>query len=331
MALWGLPANRRRAPLAPGGEKLEAIPLRQKLEARWTSTLPLLWVAAGFFVLLNVVVYWALGLALQPMGGVLKAIDGMQQGDLSVRLPEFRQPEFARIAHSLNRLAESLGAERELEQNRQLTHLIQSHIEDERRSLARELHDELGQYVTAVKTFAVAIGNKTKDTMPEVEASAQTIVAAANHIYDGMHNIIRQLRPGALDDLGLTDTLRDAVSEWQTQNPQIRFGLEFSGDLGNLGETMNINLYRIVQESVTNALRYSGADELHIRLARTETGKIGLTVRDNGVGMNVCDVDQTRHFGLLGMRERVQALNGVFGVDSEVGQGVTIKVEIPDD
>jgi two-component system, NarL family, sensor histidine kinase UhpB len=404
------------------------------------------------------VLYWALGRALRPMNGVLTAINRMEQGDLSVRLPAFQLPEFHQIGQSFNRMAASLEtsteesrrlalvvkqtgdaimmhgldgnislwnpaaeklfgyaagdiigksavllmpegrehelkrnlltiaerklienvetqritrngrvldvvlsaaplidphedkvigeictmrdvterkrveqAERELEENRQLTQLIQHHIEDERRSLARELHDELGQYVTAVKTFAVAIGNKTKDTMPEIESSAQTIVAAANHIYDGMHNIIRQLRPGALDNLGLTETLRDAVSGWKTQNPQIKFSLKCSGELEQLGETMNINLYRIVQESVTNALRYSEAGEIHIRLARTKAGDISLNVQDNGVGMNMCNVDQTRHFGLLGMRERVQALNGVFSVNSELGQGVTIKVEIPHD
>lgn len=71
-------------------------------------------------------------------------------------MPEFHLPEFERIGHSLNRMAESLTAERQLEENRQLTHLIQEHIEEERRSLARELHDELGQYVTAIKTFALS-------------------------------------------------------------------------------------------------------------------------------------------------------------------------------
>ncbi|MFM9912493.1 MAG: PAS domain S-box protein [Methylophilaceae bacterium] len=422
----------------------------------WNGLVPLMWVAGGFFIFLNLVVYWVLGLALRPMGGVLKAINSMEQGNLSVRLPKFGLPEFHQIGQSFNRMAASLEtsteesrrlalvvkqtgdaimmhgldgnislwnpaaeklfgysaadiigksaallmpkgrehelkrnlvmiadrrqienvetqritrsgrvldvvlsasplidphenkvigeictmrdvterkrmeeAERELEENRQLTQLIQHHIEDERRSLARELHDELGQYVTAVKTFAVAIVNKTQEAMPEVSSSAQTIVAAANHIYDGMHNIIRQLRPGALDNLGLTETLRDAVAGWQAQNPQMKFMLEFVGELDNLGETININLYRIVQESVTNAVRYSEASELHIQLVRTAAGNISLTVQDNGVGMNMGDVDQTQHFGLLGMRERVQALNGVFSVDSELGHGVTIKVEIP--
>lgn len=220
-------------------------------------------------------------------------------------------------------------AERKLEENRQLTQLIQSHIEEERRSLARELHDELGQYVTAIKTFAVAISNKARGQLPEIEGAAQTIAAAANHIYDGMHNIIRQLRPGALDNLGLLETLRDAVTNWQGQYPAIDFTLEFSGKLGDLGEMLNINLYRIVQESITNALRYAEATAIAIKLERLPSGEVQLTVSDNGAGMNICNVDQNKHFGLLGMRERVQSLHGRFEVESELGRGVNVKVMIP--
>jgi PAS domain S-box-containing protein len=219
-------------------------------------------------------------------------------------------------------------AERRLEESRQFTHLIQLHIEEERRNLARELHDELGQYVTAIKTFAVAIGNKAREQMPDVEANARTIVAAAEHIYDGMHNIIRQLRPGALDNLGLKETLRDAVTEWQRQNSDLRFSLEFSGDLGHLDETLNINLYRIVQEAVTNAIRYSEANAVDIALMQ-DGEDVYLTVQDNGVGMNLCHVDQSRHFGLLGMRERVQGLRGQFELDSQLGEGTCIRVRVP--
>ena len=220
-------------------------------------------------------------------------------------------------------------AERKLEENRQLTHLIQRHIEEERRNLARELHDELGQYVTAIKTFAVAIGNKTRAQMPDVESNSKTIVAAAEHIYDGMHNIIRQLRPGALDNLGLKETLRDAVAEWQRQHPDMRFTLNFSGELGRLGETLSINLYRIVQEAVTNALRYAEATRVDIALLQDENGDLNLTIQDNGIGMNLCMVDQSRHFGLLGMRERVQGLHGQFELDSQMEEGTTIRVRVP--
>ena len=220
-------------------------------------------------------------------------------------------------------------AERELEENRQLTQLIQGHIEEERRFLARELHDELGQYVTAIKTFAVAIANKAGESLPEFRSHAQTIAAAANHIYDGMHNIIRQLRPGSLDNLGLQETLKDSVMEWKKQHPTIAFELRLSGALEGLGESLNINLYRIVQESVTNALRYAEATNITITLERLPDHPLSLQISDNGVGMEVCHIDARHHFGLLGMRERVQAMSGKFEVISEMNKGTTIKVDIP--
>jgi two-component system, NarL family, sensor histidine kinase UhpB len=297
----------------------------------WRKLKTLLWVGVGFFVLLNFAVYWMLGHWLQPLKPMLKAINSMEHGDLSVRLPSFDLPEFDLIGHSLNRMAESLTAERELEENRQLTALIQSHIEDERRSLARELHDELGQYVTAIKTFAVTIANKTEKKAPDISGYAQTIVAAANHIYDGMHNIIRQLRPGSLDNLGLAETLKDAVNNVQAQQPNLKINLDLSGKLEGLGESLNINIYRIVQEAMNNAIKHAQAKNIDISLSTTQTGDLQLTIKDDGIGMNVHDVDQSNHFGLLGMRERVQSFGGSFNIDSELNSsaGTTIYINIP--
>jgi two-component system sensor histidine kinase UhpB len=296
----------------------------------WAGFSQLMWVGLAFFVLLNVMVYMLLSHSLRPVKSILKSINRMEKSDLTVRLPAFKIPEFDRIGHSLNRMAESLAAERQLEENRQLTQLIQSHIEDERRSLARELHDELGQYVTAIKTFAVAIANKTKEKSPDISNNAQVIVSAANQIYDGMHNIVRKLRPGALDNLGLSETLRDAVNYWQNLHPEMTINLSLQGNPDKLGETLNINIYRIVQEAINNALKHAKANIIDIKLAvLADTSNIVLTIKDNGVGMNLGMVDQTQHFGLLGMRERVQGFHGTFRLDSEPNQGTTLCINIP--
>ncbi len=295
----------------------------------WNSLQQIMWIGLSFFIVLNVVVYWMLGHWLKPLQPILGAINRMERGNLNTRLPEFDLPEFEKIGHSLNRMAESLAAERQLEESRQLTHLIQSHIEEERRSLARELHDELGQYVTAIKTFAVAIVNRSKNGAPDIEASAKTIVAAANHIYDGMHDIIRQLRPGSLDNLGLAETLSDAVNVVQQQHPELKINLVMAGKVDRLGETLNINIYRIVQEALNNAIKHAEANLLEIKLSTTETGDLQLAIHDDGKGMDINAVDQTNHFGLLGMRERVQALHGSFNVDSKAGQGTAIYINIP--
>lgn len=301
----------------------------------WSGFSQLIWVGLVFFLALNMMVYLLLSYSLKPINRILDAINRIEQGDLTTRLQAINLPEFDRIGCSLNRMAESLTAERQLEENRQLTHLIQEHIEDERRSLARELHDELGQYVTAIKTFAVGIANKAKLNstgagMAEIESSAQIIVSAANQIYDGMHSIVRQLRPGSLDNLGLAETLKDMVSGYQTQHPELNVQLHLSGNLAGLGETISINLYRIVQESLNNALKYAQATMIDIRLTKAVEGELQLSIKDNGIGMDIAAVDQTSHFGLLGMRERVQALHGSFNVESVPNQGTAIYVYIPD-
>ena len=294
----------------------------------WSGFRQLMWVGLFFFVLLNLMVYALLSHSLRPIKPILTSINRMERGDLSTRLPTFTLPEFNRIGHSLNRMAESLAMERQLEENRQLTQLIQTHIEDERRSLARELHDELGQYVTAIKTFAVAIANKAKDKSPDIAANAQTIVGAANQIYEGMHSIIRQLRPGALDNLGLSETLRDAMHYWQTLHANVRFELKLNGQLDDLGESLNINVYRIVQESINNALKHAQAKSIEVSLTLLEN-ELQLLIKDDGVGMNLASVDQSQHFGLLGIRERVQGFHGSFSLLSEPNRGTAIHINIP--
>ena len=294
----------------------------------WSGFRQLMWVGLFFFVMLNLMVYALLSHSLKPIKPILTSINRMERGDLSTRLPTFTLPEFNRIGHSLNRMAESLAMERQLEENRQLTQLIQNHIEDERRSLARELHDELGQYVTAIKTFAVAIANKAKDKSPDIAANAQTIVGAANQIYEGMHSIIRQLRPGALDNLGLSETLRDAMHYWQTLHASVRFELKLNGQLDDLGESLNINVYRIVQESINNALKHAQAKNIEVSLTLLEN-ELQLLIKDDGVGMNLASVDQSQHFGLLGIRERVQGFHGSFSLLSEPNRGTAIHINIP--
>ena len=216
-----------------------------------------------------------------------------------------------------------------LEENRKFTQLIQSHIEDERRSLARELHDELGQYVSAIKIFASNISNKAKKISPEIEKNADSVISAANQIYDGMHSIIKQLRPGALDNLGLAETLKDTVNTWQKQYEHLKIHLFIKGDLNHLNETLNINFYRIIQEAMNNALKHSQAKTIKINLVLNKKGFLELNFSDDGQGMELKKIDQTKNFGILGMQERIQSLNGSFELISKKNQGTQILISVP--
>jgi hypothetical protein len=218
------------------------------------------------------------------------------------------------------------------------TRLLAKHMgevqENERRYLARELHDELGQCLTAIKTDAVLIRNRTQDTEPKIHASAQAIIDVASHIYDVVHNMITRLRPSPLDDLGLKPTLEGSIDTWRQRQPDIRFNLSFEGDLDNLNEATNMTVFRVVQESITNAVRHAEATTMTISVINqlnqeTQRHELTLLISDDGKGMEVNDFHSDVDFGLLGMRERAHSMGGTFTLTSALGQGVTIRITIP--
>ena len=200
-------------------------------------------------------------------------------------------------------------------------------MEDERKSLARELHDELGQYVSAIKIFAQNIANRSKGKDKDIEISASSVTSAANQIYDGMHNIIRQLRPGSLDNLGLSETIKDEMNKWQSQHPSLKVDL-IKGDIDDMGEVVNINIYRIIQEAMNNALKHSQADKVQIELKNINS-KLIIKFDDNGVGFDTSILSKTKQFGLVGIKERVNYLSGTFSLKSMIKKGTSLKVEIP--
>ncbi len=425
-------------------------------ELKWLGGL-----LVAFFVLLNLVVFWLLGRAMQPLGGILKGLSEMEQGRFSVRLPDYDLPEFASISHTFNRMAQALedsmmenrrlalvaqqssdaiiihdlsgrvsfwnaaaermfgyqaneilgrsatkiapperqselretleairrrkrvehfetqrltksgervdvalsaaplvdpatdevigeicamrdmtehkrmqATEQELERNRRLTQLIQSKLEEERRNIARELHDELGQCVTAIKTVGTAIANRRDETSEETRKNAGTIVSVASHIYDVVHGIIRQLRPSALDHLGLREALRDAVAVFQSRHPELAVSINMGEEIDGFGESINITVYRIVQECLTNVARHAEATQAVISVSRIKDPGCGealeLRVKDNGKGLDdQVDLSGSRRFGLMGMRERVQAFGGNLEISGGPGQGVLVKAVIP--
>lgn len=297
----------------------------------WDDMQRLVWIGLGFFVAVNVLVFWLLGRALRPIGAVLSALGEMERGRLSTRLPPFGLPEFSAISQGFNRMAEALergmAEHRQLEQKRLLTQLIQERVEEERRKLARELHDELGQCITGVKTIAQSLANRASEDLPEIRSGAQAIVGVAGRMYDAVHDIIRKLRPSVLDNLGLAAALREEVRTVQARHPELAVRLDLDGDLEGLGETRNITIYRVVQEGLTNVLRHAQARDAVVRVARTP-GAVQVSVEDNGRGMGPGGAGGYQ-FGLLGLRERAQALGGRFDLVSAPGKGVCVHVTLP--
>ena len=218
-----------------------------------------------------------------------------------------------------------------LRENRQLTQNLFKVQEEERRHLARELHDELGQWLTAIYAEAKAIANSVSPDSA-IHSGAQTIGDSVGKMHDAVHDLLHQLRPALLDMLGLADSLRELKKQWCSHHPETSCELVLEGEFEGLSETINITVYRIVQEALNNIASHAHASRAQLRLSRKrdETAAIDtllLSVEDNGKGYN--PEQQSGGLGLLGMRERAIAAGGEFTSRSAPGHGTHIDVRLP--
>lgn len=217
-----------------------------------------------------------------------------------------------------------------LEENTRLGRELIRLQEKERADLARELHDELSQQLTAVRAFAAAIRRRAADPADRAAADAAAIEACAAHIYAVSHRLMEGLRPQILGSVPLSDVLRTLLAEWAGKHPAVQVSLRAAGDLGPGGGEVPIHVYRIVQESLANVLGHARATRVRVFLGvRGAAGRgwLRLIVRDNGQGMDLAK-PRTGH-GLVVMRERARNLGGRFDLQSRPGQGLRIAVELP--
>jgi two-component system sensor histidine kinase UhpB len=304
----------------------------------WDDVRWLLAVAGMLFVAVNAVVFWVTGRALKPLQEVVHGLERLGQGDYATRLAPMRGREVRLISDTFNRMAqaveESITLKRDarrtaqqLADNRELTHMIQAGIEEERRMIARELHDEIGQSVTAIKSLALSIAQRTQGKDEPTARTARLVVDTAGRIYDVMHHIIPRLRPLALDNLGLGDALADLANDWRMHHPNVEFALDAASLPADLGDTVKISAYRIVQEGVTNAIRHARPHRITVRVW-TEEGMLRISVSDDGKGL-ASDWDRPGHFGLRGMRERAQALGGELTLENLAEGGLRVSARLP--
>jgi glucose-6-phosphate-specific signal transduction histidine kinase len=232
--------------------------------------------------------------------------------------------ELARRVALEKQLAETLAENRRLS----LSHVRVQ--EDERKQLARELHDELGQHLNAIKIDAVAIrdwsGGTSLHKEAEVHRAALSIVDVTNHVQNTIRDMLRRLRPAGLDELGLAAALENLVQQWQARNLATRAALDVDVRIDGLGENENITCYRLVQEALNNVSRHAQARSVTISLAR-QRDQVVINITDDGAG--VPHGVHAPGLGLVGMRERVDALGGDLVIESTAGQGFRIRAVIP--
>jgi PAS domain S-box-containing protein len=226
--------------------------------------------------------------------------------------------ELTRIQHEL---ADAL------QENRLLSQRYLEAQEDERRQLARELHDELGQSLNAIKVDAVSIRDQSRE-LPEIQKSAQAIIEVSSQVYETVRSLMRQLRPVALDELGLAPAVQYGIEQWQRRHGDVRCEFSAAGELDGLDEKVNITVYRLVQECLTNVAKHAAASQVRIEISRTaDPNALRVSIADDGKGFD--PAMRRQGLGLVGLRERVEALGGRFQPESSPGAGTRIEVVIP--
>jgi two-component system sensor histidine kinase UhpB len=332
------PQSAKETFLLRGGVQLvvEAQPSRAVLDA-WDEILRLSAMGVIMLVVVNGLAFWSVARVLRPIPVIAAGLERIQQGDLAFRLPQLPGSEVNAIGTAFNRMAqaveEKVGAERKardaetrLEERREMASLADQRVEEERRLIAHELHDEFGQSVTAIRSLALAIATQGGARDPATGDAARLISDEAARLYDAMHSLIPRLAPLSLDSLGLAATLENLVREWQRRHPTIAITLrhELPPDLG---PSITLAIYRVVQEGLINALRHARPSRIDLAV-QGDPQRIRISVADDGIGLPT-DWARPGHFGLRGLTDRVAQLGGTLNVRNQTGGGVLLTAEIP--
>ena len=332
------PNTARHTFALPGGVELviEAQSSRAILDA-WDDLSRLLALAGGLLILVSGLAFVLVGRALAPMPIIADGLQRIQRGELAFRLPDLRGSEARTMGVAFNQMAQAVEdnvqaerkareAETRLEERREMARLVEQRVEEERRLIAHELHDEFGQSVTAIRSLALAIATQAGAHQPAIDNTARLISAEAARLYDAMHGLIPRLMPLSLDTLGLTETLENLVGDWQRRNPSITLTVrhELPADLG---PSVTLTIYRVVQEGLINALRHAQASRVEIDLG-VRGERMVITIVDDGVGLPQ-QWSRPGHFGLRGLADRVENLNGKLAVANRDDGGVCLTAEIP--
>lgn len=265
---------------------------------------------------------------VRPDDGTILWLHGLGEIECSVD----GQP--LRLIGTVQDISERKRAERAaqvlLDENTRLVRRLIALQERERAELARELHDELSQHLTAIRAFAGALQRTERCDGELIRSHAMAIDDSACAIYGVSHRLMEGLHPNVLESAGIAEALASLLESWGLQHPAIEWRASLPHDLVCEGKQLRVTLYRIVQECLSNVARHAEARRLRLILGNRQSAQgelLRLVIRDDGVGMDI----NAAHagFGLLGMRERVLDQGGTLQVSSRKGGGTRVRVILP--
>lgn len=307
-----LPALTHRLPIGDRVLRLTPDPQAEVAEVL-EDNLPLLaaWCVVG--LLMMATVYVIVARALAPSRELCAGLARLEAGQAQPGFGRFRLREYHAIARGIEAMAERLGRARQAQ--RQLSQRLIALQEDERRALARDLHDDLGQHLTALAAMVALLQRHPERQTPEsLRERADALQAELRGISARLRQLLAQLRPHGLSTEGLREELQTLMAQWRQRCPEVDLQLEESGELPALDEASTLVIYRAMQEALTNAYRHAGARRIVVRwggLGQGERRQARLSVADDGRGLGPAPEEAlTRGTGLQAMRERVEGVGG---------------------
>ena len=293
---------------------------------------------AGMLLLAYVLMFWMMMRWLAPFDQIRRGLLDIGSGRLEVRLPALKGKESGEMGVAFNRMADAVQeamasrqqmaqAQARLAAQKDFTQALHRRIEEERSAIARELHDEMGQSLTAIRSIAAALAQSPELRGKPGADAARLLFETAGSTFDAMHRLIPRLRPIQLDETGLANALRDLAASLQQFNPGLRIELQLDEDFDGIDTDVETCAYRIVQEALTNVVRHAGASVVRIAL-HLAGDSLRLTVSDNGRGA-ADPFSRTGHYGVRGMRERAEALGGSLSIGPGAQGGLEVEACIP--
>jgi two-component system sensor histidine kinase UhpB len=271
-------------------------------------------------------VYATIGRALRPLRELSAAFARVGQGDYGARVEAAGPAELVRLAGSFNVMAADLEAMRR--RTRVLEEQILKLQDEERAELARDLHDEIGPHLFAVNIDAAMLSQSLAAGRPaEAARQVKAIQAAVGHMQRQVREILSRLRPAQLVELGLGAAIGELVQFWRSRRPDIVFAVELLVDDAALPDAVQEMVYRIVQEALSNAVRHGQPGRVEIAVRIGDGGQIVVRVSDDGLGR--AGARGEPGFGLVGMRERVEALGGSLAAAPGAAGGWSVLAQAP--
>ena len=229
-----------------------------------------------------VLLYFVVRLGLKPLENLDAGLRALGDGDYRVRLEADEAPEFAELLSRFNALGDSLlAAESE---NQTLRARLVSIQDDERKEIARELHDEIGPHLFAARAQAQLARQSLPNGTDKAAKAVETVITSVDALQDANRRILNWLRPAALEELGLLESFGALRQFWEQARPDMKIDFDLPNRLTPLAPTFQAALYRIAQEAITNAARHAGADAVRVTLSVHEDRGLTLSIRDNGNG-----------------------------------------------